>query len=117
MLTYSVLAVLLHDNLCLHTTAHTRALLEPFNWKLSDHPPYSLILLRATTTVCLPEELATITGLQQYWGVDGRCQNLAELTGFFDIGIQKLIPLYDKCLNSSSDYFEKQLKYIRMFCT
>jgi hypothetical protein len=26
---------------------------------------------------------------------------------FFDIGIQKLIPQYDKCLNSSSDYVEK----------
>jgi hypothetical protein len=26
---------------------------------------------------------------------------------FFDTGIQKLIPRYDKCLNSGSDYVEK----------
>jgi hypothetical protein len=30
--------------------------------------------------VNLPEELGEITMLQQYWGVDGRRQNFAELT-------------------------------------
>jgi hypothetical protein len=39
MLTYGV--VLLHDNMRLHTAAHTRALLEHFNWVLFDHSPYS----------------------------------------------------------------------------
>jgi transposase len=39
MLTYS--AVLLHDNVHLHTAAQTLALLEHFNWELFDHPPYS----------------------------------------------------------------------------
>jgi histone-lysine N-methyltransferase SETMAR len=33
--------VLLHDNACLHTAACIRALLEHFNWEMSDHPPYS----------------------------------------------------------------------------
>jgi histone-lysine N-methyltransferase SETMAR len=33
--------VLLHDNDPLHTAAGTRALLEQFNWELSDHHPYS----------------------------------------------------------------------------
>jgi histone-lysine N-methyltransferase SETMAR len=33
--------VLLLDNACPHTCAHTRALLEHFNWELFDHPPYS----------------------------------------------------------------------------
>jgi histone-lysine N-methyltransferase SETMAR len=32
--------VLLHDNVHLHTVC-TQALLEHFNWELSDHPPYS----------------------------------------------------------------------------
>jgi hypothetical protein len=41
MLTYSVLVVLPHDNAQPHTPARTRALLEHFNWELSDHPPYS----------------------------------------------------------------------------
>jgi hypothetical protein len=26
---------------------------------------------------------------------------------FFDMGMQKLIPQYDKCLNSGGDYIEK----------
>jgi histone-lysine N-methyltransferase SETMAR len=39
MLTYGV--VLLHDDECPHTAARTRALLEHFNWELSDHPSYS----------------------------------------------------------------------------
>jgi transposase len=39
MLTYGV--VLLHDNARPNKAARTRALLEHFNWELSDHPPYS----------------------------------------------------------------------------
>jgi hypothetical protein len=35
---------------------------------------------------------------------------------FFDTGIQQLIPQYDKCLNSSSDYVQKQLKHVCIFC-
>jgi transposase len=39
MLTSGV--VLLHDNARPHTAAHTRALLEHFNWELFDNPPYT----------------------------------------------------------------------------
>jgi hypothetical protein len=39
MLTYG--AVFLRDNELPHTAAPTRSLLEPFNWELFDHPPYS----------------------------------------------------------------------------
>jgi transposase len=39
MLTSGV--VLLHDNVLPHTAAHSRALLEHFNWELFDHPPKS----------------------------------------------------------------------------
>jgi hypothetical protein len=31
----------------------------------------------------------------------------SQVADFFDTGIQKLIPRYDRCLNSGSDYFEK----------
>jgi hypothetical protein len=41
MLVSGVLVGLLHDNAQLHTAAHTRALLEHFNWELSDQPPHS----------------------------------------------------------------------------
>jgi hypothetical protein len=33
----------------------------------------------------------------------------SQVASFFDIGIQKLIPRYDKCLNSRYDYTEKSL--------
>jgi hypothetical protein len=39
MLTFSV--VLLHDNECPHTAAHTQALLEHFNWELFVHQSHS----------------------------------------------------------------------------
>jgi hypothetical protein len=45
--------VFLHDNYGPHTAAHTRALLEHFNWELFDHHLTALILLQETTT-CLP---------------------------------------------------------------
>jgi hypothetical protein len=31
----------------------------------------------------------------------------SQAADFSDTGIQKLIPLYEKCLSSGSDYFEK----------
>jgi hypothetical protein len=31
----------------------------------------------------------------------------SQATTFYDAGIQKLIPLYDKCLNNSDNYAEK----------
>jgi hypothetical protein len=45
--------VLLHDIARLHTAVRAQALLEHFNWELSDHLPPTLISLRATT-ICLP---------------------------------------------------------------
>jgi hypothetical protein len=39
MLTSSV--VILNDNACPHTAAHTQALFENINWELFDHLPYS----------------------------------------------------------------------------
>jgi transposase len=33
--------VLLQDNACPQTAAYTQALLEHFNWEMTDHPPYS----------------------------------------------------------------------------
>jgi hypothetical protein len=40
-----------------------------------------------------------------------------QTAGFFDTGIQKLIPHYDKCLNSGSDHVEEKLKYVHNFYT
>jgi hypothetical protein len=57
--TYSVIVVLLHDNVRPHTATHTRALQEHFNWELFDHPPYSPDLAPSDC------HLFTYTALQQ----------------------------------------------------
>jgi hypothetical protein len=36
-----------------------------------------------------------------------RCQKVIELTGFFDTGVQKHNPQYDRCLNFGGDYAER----------
>jgi hypothetical protein len=104
MLTSGV--VLHHDIAIPHTAARTRALLEYLTWKLFDHPPYI-------------SDLALSDYHSKNWFRSQRCNNNEELTDgaktrlssrtadFFDTGIQKLIPRYDKCLNSDGDYVKK----------
>jgi histone-lysine N-methyltransferase SETMAR len=112
--------VLLHDNAHLHTSmaARTEALLKHFNWELFDHPPYSPDLA--------PNDCHLFTYLNN-WLPSHRFNNNEELmadvktglssqaSNFFHTSIQKLTAQYDKCLNSSGDYVEKQLKYVRIF--
>jgi hypothetical protein len=40
----------------------------------------------------------------------------SQAADFFDTGMQKLIPRYDKCLSSGGYCVEKELKYVRIFC-
>jgi histone-lysine N-methyltransferase SETMAR len=101
---------LLHDNVHPHTAAHTRALLENFNWELFDHPSYS-------PDVALSD--CHLFAYQKNW-LGSQCFNnngelmngvktwmCLQVADFFDTGIQKLTPRYDKCLNSNSNYAEK----------
>jgi hypothetical protein len=76
MLTSGV--VLLNDNACPHTAVCTQMLLEHFSWELFDHPPYSPDL--ALNGYHLFTYLKNWLG-SQCFGVDERCQNMAELTG------------------------------------
>jgi hypothetical protein len=88
---------ILHDKVHLHTDASTRALLEHFNWKLSDHLPYIPDLAPSDY------HLFTRTYLKNWLG--SQCFNSNEelLEGVktkfssqaayvFDRGIQRLIP-------------------------
>jgi hypothetical protein len=107
MLTSS--AVFLHDNACLHAAACTVALLEHSNWELFDHPPYISDLASS--------DYYLFTYLKNWLG--SQCFNSNELmegvkmwvssqaAGFFEMSIQKLIPRYNKRLNSGNDYIEK----------
>jgi hypothetical protein len=42
----------------------------------------------------------------------------SQAADFLHTGMQKHIPQHDKCLNSSAEYVEKQLKYVHIvLCT
>jgi hypothetical protein len=69
MLTYGV--VLLYDNARPHIAARTRALLEHLNWELFDYPPSTLA----------PNAYHRFIYLFAITGVNGMCQNMAEVTG------------------------------------
>jgi hypothetical protein len=83
------------------------------------HPPYNLDLA--------PSSYHPFTYLKNWLGSQGFYNNeelmedvktwlSSQVADFFDTGIQKLIPQYDKCLNASGDYIEKLLKHVRIFC-
>jgi hypothetical protein len=74
---------------------------------LFDHPPYSPDLA--------PSDYHIFTYLNNWLGLQGFSNNEELMEGvktwlssqaadFFDTDIQKLIPRYDKCLNSGGDY-------------
>jgi hypothetical protein len=64
------------------------------------------ILLQATSTFHLPEQVVAITVLQQRGNDKGVKMSLSSQAHFFETSIQKIILQYE-CLNSSSDYVEQ----------
>jgi hypothetical protein len=89
--------------------------LEHFCWELSDHPLYSpdLVLSNDHLFTYLMNWLGSQCFNNNEKLMDGvKTWLSSQVTDFFDIGIQKLIPHCDKCLSSGSDYVEKQLKYV-----
>jgi hypothetical protein len=86
--------------------------MENLNWGMSDHPPCRHDLAPSDC------RLFTRTYLKN-WLRSQRFNNNEELmegvktwlssraTDFFDTGKQKLIPRYDKCLNSGDEYVKK----------
>jgi hypothetical protein len=113
MLTSGVM--LLHDSACPHTAAHTQALREHFNLELFVHSLYSPDLT--------PSDYRLFTYLMNWLESQGFNSNgelmedvktwlSSQVADFFDTGIQKLIPQYDKCLNSGGDYVVKYVFFI-----
>jgi histone-lysine N-methyltransferase SETMAR len=95
----------LHDDARPHTDAHTRALLEDINWELFDHPPYSPDL-----TPCdyhLFTYLKNWLGSQHFSSNEELVEGVKTWLSSQAADIQKLIPQYDKCLNSGVDSIEK----------
>ncbi|KAJ4436137.1 hypothetical protein ANN_18764 [Periplaneta americana] len=109
MLTAGV--VLLHDNARPHTAWRTAAVLTEFGWVLFDHPPYSPDLAPSDFHVFL--HLKKFLSSGERFGNDEElktsvtCWFHSQAAEFYDRGIQKLIPRYDRCLNSDGGYVEK----------
>jgi hypothetical protein len=102
--------VLLHDNARPHTAARTNALIKLFNWEIFDHPSYSrdLVPIGYHLFTKMKVWLTTQrfhTNEEFMDGVNNWLHNLAAL--FFDEGLQKLVSLYDKCLNVDGSCVEK----------
>ncbi|KAJ4443883.1 hypothetical protein ANN_05670 [Periplaneta americana] len=109
MLTAGV--VRLHDNARPHTARRTAAVLTEFGWELFDHPPYSPDLTPSDFHVFLHFKKFLSSG--ERFGNDKELKTSvtrwfhSQAAEFYDRGIQKLIPRYDKCLNSDGGYVEK----------
>ncbi|KAJ4447710.1 hypothetical protein ANN_09718 [Periplaneta americana] len=109
MLTAGV--VLLHDNARPHTARRTAAILTEFGWELFEHSPYSPDLASSDFHVFLHLKKFLFSG--ERFGNDEELKTSvtrwfhSQAAEFYDRGIQKLTPRYDKCLNSDSGYVEK----------
>ena len=102
--------VLLHDTATPHESAQTQNLIASFGWEQLKHPPYNpdlapsdfhlfLHLLKKFLARQDFDSDADLTGETRHWLT-------SQAAAFYDEGIQKLVPRYDKCLNNSGDYVE-----------
>ena len=105
---------LLHDNPRPHSAHITTALLEKFKWDVLDHLPYSLDLV--------PSKFHLILNLKKHltgkkFDDDDEVQEEVmtwfnrQVAGFYDLGIQKLVPRLNKCLDNAGDYVENKGMY------
>lgn len=102
--------VLLHDNARPHVANRTKDLIKSFKWETLDHPPYSPDLA--------PSDYHLFLHLKKHLGGQ-RLQDdnevktfvmqwlTSQAAEFYQEGIQKLVPRYDKCLNIHGNYVEK----------
>jgi histone-lysine N-methyltransferase SETMAR len=102
--------VFLRDNARPHIAARTNTLIKFFNWESFDHPPYrpDLAPVDYSLFTNMKVWLATQrfnTNQELMDGFSNWLHNLA--APFFDGGLQKLVSLYDKCLNVDGNYLKK----------
>jgi histone-lysine N-methyltransferase SETMAR len=101
---------MLHDNARPHTVAATQDLIAAFGWEQFYHSPYSPDLASSDFHVFL--HLKTFLGDRRFHD-DSEVKEAvntwfaSQAASFYDAGIQKLMPRYDKCLNNGGHYVEK----------
>ena len=108
LLTSGVL--LLHDNARPHSALQTQNLIRSFGWEQIDHPPYSPDL--APSDFHLFRYLKEFLGGKRFATDDEVKEAVvnwlsSQAADFYDLGIQKLVDCYDKCLNKNGKYVEK----------
>ncbi|KAJ4434307.1 hypothetical protein ANN_22861 [Periplaneta americana] len=104
------------------TTGHIRFgttdLLQEYRWEVFQHSPYSPDLALSDYLLFLHLK-KLLPG--QHFHSDREVQTTvthwfrSQAAEFYDTGIQKLIPRYDKCLNSGGEYIGKQLNNWRIY--
>lgn len=102
--------VFLHDNARPHTANVTKNLLQGFGWDVFDHPPYSPDLAPSDFHLFL--HLKSFLGGQHFNNDEELKENVSnwlktQAANFYEEGIQKLVPRYDKCLQNFGSYVEK----------
>jgi histone-lysine N-methyltransferase SETMAR len=85
-------------------------LIATFGWKQFDHPPYSPHLAPSDFLVFL--HLKTFL-VGRWFHNENKVKEAvytwfaSQAESFYDAGIQKLVPYYDKCLKNGGNYVEK----------
>jgi hypothetical protein len=99
--------VILHDNARPHIATAMQDLITTFGWEQFDHPPYSPDSASSDFHMFL--HLKTFLGGWWFHKVKEaiNTQFAAKTASFYDAGIQKLVPRYDKCLNNGGNYVKK----------
>ena len=98
--------VLLHDNSQPQTAAATKRLLQRFRWEEFDHPPSSartwLHVIFISYLVRNGHRRTTFWHNELQTSIENWLK--AQAAGFYDEGIGKLVPRYEKCLRLCVDY-------------
>jgi hypothetical protein len=101
---------MIHDNARPHTVAATQDFIATFCWEQFDHPPYNLDLAPSDFHVFL--HLKTFLGARRFHD-DNKVEEAvntwfaSQAASFYDAGIQKVVPRYDRSLKNGGNYVEK----------
>jgi hypothetical protein len=102
--------VMLHDNVHPQTAAATQDLIATFGWEQFDHSPY----IPDLTPCDFHAFLLLKTFIGGRWSHDDNevKEDIntwfgSQAASFYDAGIQKLVPRYNRCLNNGGNYVKK----------
>ena len=106
----SATILLLHDNARPHSAAQTQDLITSFKWEQMDHLLYSPDLAPSDYRLFL--HLKKFLGGKRFDDGDDLKDAVqkwltSQAAAFYEEGVQKLVPCYDKCLNNGGEYVEK----------